>query len=136
DALGPLGAAAAEGLAGREDLGQTVYEPGVGEVQVEESRPGNLDAGQTIAESLAQGRPETLGDIARGRPEAWRQEQGCVRRVVAELRLRRPVEARGTSAVGELTGRLADGVVQLGERAHADATVSCRGRKRRSSRSR
>ena len=72
--LGRLGPAAAPGVAGRQHLGRRVRVPGVGEEEVQEARPGDLDALDRRAEPSAQRVAEALGDrprrLRRGRAPA------------------------------------------------------------------
>ena len=69
--------------------------PGVGEEEVDEAGAGDLDpldAAALAAELALELRAEAAGDVARVFPERRGEQHRGVRAVVAELRLRRPVE--------------------------------------------
>ena len=65
---GALGAAGAEPLAGAQHLRERRRQPGVGDEQVQEAGPGDLEALEAGAQPALQGAAETLGDLPRRRP--------------------------------------------------------------------
>ncbi len=112
--------------------------PGVGEKEVEEARPGDLDAREARAERVAQDAAEALGHLARRRSEDGGEQERGVRRVVAVLGLLGALE-RGArprrAAVGQRTGRGLDGRAQLADGRHAPAPAREPAAKSRSRRS-
>ncbi len=85
DPLGRGAAPGAELLPGGEHARERRDQPAVGEEQIHEARPGHLEALELGPEPLLQRLAEALGDLARRGPEARREQQGGVRRVVAEV---------------------------------------------------
>ena len=93
-ALGRRHDAGAEPVALLAQALERVPEPRVGQEQVEEARPRDLGALELHAQAGSEPRPHLLGDLARRRLQRRRQQHRDVRREVAELRPRRPLERR------------------------------------------
>ncbi len=69
-------------------------EPLVGEEQVDEAGPGDGDVREAVPEPPAERPGKPLGDLARVSAGERREQQRGVRREVAELGLRRPLQRR------------------------------------------
>ena len=67
-------------------------QPAVGQKQVQEARPGRLEALEARPQALLQSSAEALRHLARRLPEDRRQQQGRVRGVVAEVGPRRRLQ--------------------------------------------
>ena len=92
--LGLLRRPGAERVAGLQQGLQRADEPVLGQEDVEEARPGHLDALDPLAQPPGQLAGQPLGDLARRRAERGRQQHRGVGRVVAEALLLRALERR------------------------------------------
>ena len=109
----------AEPLALGEHVGQRVDEPLIAQVEVEKPRSGHLGTLQHPSEPRLELAGEAPGDLVRPDPQARREQQRRVGRVVAEVGARRLLELhrldRGARDGG---GAGADRVVEGFERRH------------------
>ena len=129
DALGGVGAAAAEVAAGGQHVVERLHAPGIGEEEVQEAGAGDVDTVERGAETLAQLVGEARGDVARRRARDGREQHRGVRRVVAEAGLLRTLERRrgalGPVAAGDRAGGVLNDGAQLAERCvHGFSVVS------------
>ena len=96
-------------VAGRDQPRDGGEVPAVGHEQVEEARPRDLDLVHGRSKARAQRVAEPLRDRPRLLAQRGRQQQRGIRRVVAEVRLGRPLEPRHVhqTVAAELGGGLA-----------------------------
>ena len=92
DPLGPLGRPAAEGIAGVEQGGEALAVPAIGQKDVDEARAGDLDPVDAPAQQAVELLAQALGDLPRLEAARRGEQHRGVGRVVAQLRIRRPLE--------------------------------------------
>ena len=109
DALRRLGGATAELVSCREHARERLGEPRVGELEVDEARPG--DRGLRDSVDRGGGADDLLRDLARRAARLAGQLQCDVGGVVAVARVCRPVQGDGCSGgLGQRRGELLDGI--------------------------
>jgi hypothetical protein len=114
--IGLLDDPGAEAPAAGGDERRRVADPALGHVEVEEARAGHFDPLDGVAEPLVDGGSQLGRDVPRRLADQRRGEHRDVRRVVAELGPRRPLEARSGNRRVKLGGRRGDRLAQIGRR--------------------
>ena len=84
--------AGAVASARREHAAEPTAQPLVGDEQVHEARPSDLEALEAAAETPCELRAQLLGHLARRALQARREQQRGIGRVVAEVGPRRALE--------------------------------------------